>query len=634
VPLPPGSRLADGRFLVHALLGAGAACDSYLVFDALSGGPAGARAVLRLRQFIDPSKHTRVELLRDRFHREIEVRDRLQFAPHTHVLLARELLELPGALGLLVEFAEHGALAERLRTGPPPIPMALHWLRNAAAGLHHLHDHGIVHRDLSPARIFLTAAGDACVGGFGMAQTPRALVHGLVPHPASAYASPEHALPQPLNPASDVYSLGCIAFELLTGRAWVTAHTAVAAPSQLRADVPHWLDEIVMRMLGALPGRPRFTDMRSVLIALQQNTAVSAPTVTPPDSTRSAAQPTWLRARVEGLEAKTEEQQRTLIELATRHRRLKDEVLPRRTFLAGAVGLLIGVAVKAAADRAQSILIQNFRRASAVNEAVELAPGVFLDLAPAPAGRYVVGSDRRQDPRARDDELPQNVVDHAAFWIGRTEVTVAQFAAFVQAQGYRTTAEIDGASRAWVNGAAVDVPGADWAHPRGPNNPVEPQPLHPVTHVSWRDAVNFCAWLARRTGWDVTLPSEAEWEAAARGVDGRIYAWGNEAPENYRANFGNVTGATAQVGWYSNQFAAPCGALDMAGNVWEWTRSRYRPYPYRVDDGREAAEGDEPRALRGGAFDSPAEQMRAAWRHAAPPGAHAYNIGFRVRVRK
>ena len=107
-----------------------------------------------------------------------------------------------------------------------------------------------------------------------------------------------------------------------------------------------------------------------------------------------------------------------------------------------------------------------------------------------------------------------------------------------------------------------------------------------MVNVSWDDAVDFCRWLSEATHRSFRLPSEAEWEKAARGSDGRIYPWGNQAPDEKRCNFGTKVGDTTPVGKYPDG-ASPCGALDMAGNVWEWTGSIYKPYPYAPDDGRE-----------------------------------------------
>jgi formylglycine-generating enzyme required for sulfatase activity len=153
---------------------------------------------------------------------------------------------------------------------------------------------------------------------------------------------------------------------------------------------------------------------------------------------------------------------------------------------------------------------------------------------------------------------------------------------------------------------------------------------HPVVAVTWHDAMAYCRWLAdrlrnwqdmpqplasllREEGWQVHLPSEAEWEKGARGVGGRIYPWGEEADPD-RGNYADVgIGATSAVGCFPGG-ASPYGALDMAGNAWEWCQSLYKPYPYRADDGREDLRGSGDRVVRGGAFDNPAIDVRSAIR--------------------
>ena len=118
---------------------------------------------------------------------------------------------------------------------------------------------------------------------------------------------------------------------------------------------------------------------------------------------------------------------------------------------------------------------------------------------------------------------------------------------------------------------------------------------HPVVNVSWKDAVAFCRWLSQASGKTIRLPTEAEWEKAARGDDGRIYPWGDEPPTKELCNFSNNVGDTTPVGQYPAG-ASLCGALDMAGNVWEWTGSLYGPYPYQVEDGRNSPDGEGRRA--------------------------------------
>jgi formylglycine-generating enzyme required for sulfatase activity len=156
---------------------------------------------------------------------------------------------------------------------------------------------------------------------------------------------------------------------------------------------------------------------------------------------------------------------------------------------------------------------------------------------------------------------------------------------------------------------------------------------HPVVNVSWEDAMDFCQWLSQETGKGFVLPSEAEWEKAARGTAGRIYPWGDEPPTPDLCNFGYNVGGTTPVGKYSPKGDSPYGCADMAGNVWEWTRSLYEDYPYDPDDGREDLEASGRRVLRGGAFSLPEVVVRCAGRnHGYGPSNRNLNLGFRVVV--
>lgn len=244
----------------------------------------------------------------------------------------------------------------------------------------------------------------------------------------------------------------------------------------------------------------------------------------------------------------------------------------------------------------------------------------LLGFVEIPDGSFLMGSDPGIDTLAYDVERwsaaqPQGVVDVPAFLIGRSEVTVAQFAAFVEA----TDHEVDPQALA------------------GP-------PLHPVSFVSWPDALAYCRWLEEllrespatppelRTllveGWRLTLPSEAQWEKAARGGDGRIFPWGNELRRD-RANF--ATDRPAPVGEVACP-ECPHGLSDMSGNVWEWTRSPWQPYPYDEADDREGLEGDALWVMRGGSFADPVRNVRAAIRGAAGPDVRREFIGFRVVI--
>jgi serine/threonine-protein kinase len=180
-----------------------------------------------------------------------------------------------------------------------------------------------------------------------------------------------------------------------------------------------------------------------------------------------------------------------------------------------------------------------------------------------PAGEFLMGWD---GTGVDDAEMPQHRVYLDAFWIDRTEVTNAMFRRFVAATSYTTWAERSGIGA--VGGHEIDQPGANWQHPTGPNSDLARRENHPVVQVSWEDAMAYCAWASRR------LPTEAEWEKAARGTDGRVFPWGNDLPTADRANgadrrIDDGYAETAPVGSYPAG-ASPYGVLDMAGNVTEW----------------------------------------------------------------
>jgi formylglycine-generating enzyme required for sulfatase activity len=231
-----------------------------------------------------------------------------------------------------------------------------------------------------------------------------------------------------------------------------------------------------------------------------------------------------------------------------------------------------------------------------------------------PGGSFVMG-DARGDA---NEEL--RAVTVAPFRLMRLEVTNRQFAAFVAATGHRTDPEKSGSGYVWER-TWRPIPGADWRHPQGRASTIEGREDHPVAQVSAQDAAAFCAWHGLR------LPSEAEWEFAARGSDGRRYPWGMTPPGDGSprlANFGTVDCCapdatdgyrrTAPVGRFPDG-ASPFGILDMAGNVWEWTASRFPGRPRLA-------------ALRGGWGNNP-YCLRAAYRHGNPPDIGLDMVGLR-----
>jgi formylglycine-generating enzyme required for sulfatase activity len=242
-----------------------------------------------------------------------------------------------------------------------------------------------------------------------------------------------------------------------------------------------------------------------------------------------------------------------------------------------------------------------------------------------PGGKFTMGSD---DPDAAAVEGPAHRVRVDGFWMDETDVTNAQFRAFVEATHYVTTAEkvptVEEIMKYAARGAPVpkkedlvagsmvftppdhpvpldDVtgwwkwtPGADWRHPEGPGSSIDGKDDHPVVHVSWDDAVAYAKWAGKR------LPTEAEWEFAARGgLDGKKYVWGDEPFDEEHPQCNNFQGHfpdknTAKDGYLRTSPVKAFkpngyGLYDMAGNVWQWTADWYLPEAYaRYGDGKVA----------------------------------------------
>lgn len=298
-----------------------------------------------------------------------------------------------------------------------------------------------------------------------------------------------------------------------------------------------------------------------------------------------------------------------------------------------------------------------------------------------PAGTFAMGADNAE---AAADEYPKHNVSVAAFYMDVTEVTNAQFQQFVNATGYITTAEqkpdwnelkktlppgtpkpddhllVPASLVFQQTKEPVDltdytqwwswVPNADWKHPRGPESSIEGKDHYPVVHVSWYDAMAYCKWAGKR------LPTEAEWEYAARGGrNNNIYPWGNEHVHTGLPKANSWEGSfpyrnELQDGFlhYAPVKMYPCnsyGLFDMAGNVWEWCSDWYAADYYKLNADRtvlnprgpqKSTDPEDPstpkRVLRGGSFlcnDSYCSGYRVARRMKSSPDTGLEHTGFR-----
>jgi len=225
---------------------------------------------------------------------------------------------------------------------------------------------------------------------------------------------------------------------------------------------------------------------------------------------------------------------------------------------------------------------------------------IHLELIRIPAGEFLMGSDPAKDKAARDDEQPQHRVYVDEFYLGKYPVTNAQYAAFGEAIGHKVG----------IWGSAD----------------------HPVIGITWHGAVAFCEWLSRETGQPYRLPTEAEWEKAARGDDGRLWPWGDNW-DPARANASSED--TTPVSLYSSASDSPYGCADMAGNVCEWCSDWYSEDTYcrraeRVEKNPEGPDSGSCRVLRGGSSWSDGSVVRCASRLYNRPDEGFGDFGFRV----
>jgi len=334
-----------------------------------------------------------------------------------------------------------------------------------------------------------------------------------------------------------------------------------------------------------------------------------------------------------------------------------------------------------------ALMVTSIRSAPTLAETRPTTTAPTAGMVFVPAGRFQMGWDGEG---GRYDERPAHQVHVDAFWIDQTEVTNEQFAAFVEATGYVTTAEraptwdelkkqlppgtpkppdgvlVAGSLVFTPPNHPVDLrdfsqwwtwtPGASWRHPEGPGSSIAGREAHPVVHVSYDDASAYAEWAGKR------LPTEAEWERAARfGHDGDRLSWGNDLhPDgNHMANIwqgrfpDDNTAEDGHVGTAPVRSFPPnaLGLYDMAGNVWEWTTDQFHPDTYSqrvetIDVGgccrnpigpATTADPRNPyaavsRVHKGGSFlchESYCESYRPSAKMATPPDTGMSHLGFR-----
>jgi len=617
-------------YQIEAFIGEGGFGEVYRALDLNLNMPVALK-ILRRSADMDPTYYERA---RQRFTLEALLGHRIT---HPNVVRVYKFApdEASGLLVLVMEFVSGGSLADRLKAGPLTISSALQIARQVAAGLGAMHALDVVHRDLKPSNILLDHNGTARVADLGLAQPASSI---QVTRSSSggggvwqsspgtpAYMSPEQEAGRPhLPPASDVYALGLILFEMLTGHLYKHQPPGTRVAS-LRPEVPAAVDGLLTKMLAGDP-QQRLWNGTAAEKAL-------ANLVTPNHKTTKilliAGGATLLGGMVLMIAlglwlilAKNP----PLINLPQKDSPIDLSDTPSSLIIPTNKPTLINQPSLAPSDE-PAATPTNIPTATTDPRLLPdctaigqqwTSPRDGMTLVCVPAGNFLMGS--AYDGNAESDEIPQHSVYLDAYWVDQTEVTNQQY-------------------RQCVAAGACRAPGfnASYSHTSYYGNSEFAN--YPVINVAWKDATDYCSWVDR------ALPTEAEWEKAARGTEGQLYPWGNGDLAGYLLNFADIHSPhleadhtiddgkkdTAPVGSYPSG-ASPYGAWDMAGNVWEWTADWYSEYYYSSQTTWRNPPGPTSggyRVLRGGSFGDAAVDMRTAGRLKASPELLTIYIGFR-----
>jgi eukaryotic-like serine/threonine-protein kinase len=545
-----------------------------------------------------------------RFYREAKALARLS---HPNIIKIHDFGEFEGAPYFVMEYLAGGTLKERMGK-PFPWQEATRLLIPVAHALSRAHQQGILHRDVKPSNIMLTATGDPILTDFGIAkmlesEETRGLTLSGVGIGTPEYMAPEQGKGEKVDARADIYSLGIVFFELVTGCKPYTAITPMAIilkhindplplPGQFVPALPVNVEHVILKALAKDPEN-RYPDMGAFAAALEnllvnpgeitisrEDTGKTLIAGTPSQDIVTPVVPLtkpkrWWRwaVGIGGLVLVAG------IIIALKILNKKDE--DTKALQPAAIAISINTPVPITSFTATLTDTPQLTSTPIQPEPETVSPVDNMKLVFIPEGNSLIGVTQADldvlfamcptCERKQYTDAPQHSVYLDSFRIDQTEVTMNQFSLFIKATKYITDAEKYGLGR--VFDPSINdfhrLNSVNWQQPQGKQISLAQFGNYPVVQVSWNDASAYCSWAGRR------LPSEAEWEKAARGMEGFLFPWGNEQPNSQLVNYNQTNGGPLPVGSYP-EGVSPYGAMDMAGNVYEWVNDRYSADYYNV----------------------------------------------------
>lgn len=622
-----------GRYYLVERLGEGGMAAVYKAYDTRLERDVAVK-VIRSGAF--PPEY--LDQVLRRFEREAKALAKLS---HPNIVKVHDYGEHEGSPYLVMEYLPGGTL-KKIIGRPLPWQNAVSLLLPIARGVAYAHHRGILHRDIKPANILITEDGEPMLSDFGIAKLFEGEQTTTLTGSGVAIGTPEYMAPEQwtgsTSPQSDLYALGIVLYEMVTGRKPYIANTPAAillkqateplpSPRKFVVDLPETLEQILIRALARDPEK-RHQDVKAFINGLENlqknpvaeiphnhglaNEAYKSPqqeslefvpapissydhagTISASDNTKlhKAEDRPSSRTPIPDIKVSTNSSRRGMVLLLGGvsivgaiwlgwlliGKQPSSDVIPSVT-----ISMVTSPTLPAMKLEPSSIPAKVFTPTPTPTETMTptegVFPAVFMDakgglMVLVRQGQFVMGSEGG-DP----DEQPVHTVYLDAFYIDKYEVTNALY------------------------GMCVDAGICKW-----PDKTTKYKDSHyskrPVVWVSWEMAKMYCEWRGSR------LPTEAEWEKAARGVDGRTFPWGEEIDRTY-ANFMGID--TMPVGSYPKG-ASPYGVYDMAGNVREWVSDWYGEAYYSISPGSNPSgpPKSEFRVLRGGAWFSNEMNVRS-----------------------